>query len=89
MFEETGSVHLNLILDNPITSHICINILPEEEFINMVNESNRKTPPKKAVQIPMEKGLTQKEPDEKIDLFIYQYKNTLFIRLNGKWVKLD
>jgi len=55
----------------------------------MINESNRKTTPQKAVQIPIEKGLTQKDPEEKIDLFIYQYKNTLFIRLNGKWVKLD
>lgn len=89
MFEEKGSVHLNLILDNPISSHICINILPEQEFINMVNESNRKTPPQKTLQVPIEKGLTQKDQEEKIDLFIYQYKNTLFIRLNGRWVKLD
>lgn len=89
MLTETGSVHLNLILDNPISSPICINILPEEEFLSMINnELNPKTETHQTLPGLIENNSPQKDRQEKIDLFIYQYKGTLVIRLNGKWVRL-
>ena len=89
MFAEAGTVQLNLILDNPASSFISINILNEGEFTIMANELDQKPELRQTVQARLEKELAQKDDKEKLDLLIYQYKDTLLVRLNGKWVQFD
>ena len=89
MLTGADSVQLNLVLDNPTSSFIRINILHEEEVTTMPNKSDQEAEIHQAVKARLEKKLSQKEHKEKLDLLIYQYKDTIFVRLNGKWVQFD